>query len=82
MLREIENEARDMEVIPAREFNGLYICLDIVFRAMLGALLLRKRRMPFLFGLFGGALYFAVDYGAYATWPWAPGRRSGQTRRY
>ena len=63
MLREIENEARDMEVIPARELNGLYICLDVLFRAMLGELLLQKRRMTFLFGLFGGVLYFAVDYG-------------------
>lgn len=55
-----------MEVIPSRTLNGLYIWLDIAFLLLLGVLLLwQKRRCAFLFGLFGGLLYFAVDYGIF-----------------
>jgi hypothetical protein len=55
-----------MEVIAAREFNSLYIYLDIawlVFYAIL--LLVRKRHLAFLAGLAGGIIYFAVDYGIF-----------------
>ena len=55
-----------MEVIAAREFNSLYIYLDIawlVFYAVL--LLVRRRHLAFLAGLAGGIIYFAVDYGIF-----------------
>ena len=55
-----------MEVIPAREFNSLYIYLDIawlVFYAII--LLVRKRHLAFIAGLAGGIIYFAVDYGIF-----------------
>lgn len=54
------------EVIAARSINGLYIYLDIAFLIILGAFLwFSKRRLAFLFGIFGGLLYFAVDYGIF-----------------
>ena len=55
-----------MEVIPSRMLNGLYIWLDIAFLCFLFILLLiRKKYAALLFGLFGGILYFAVDYGGF-----------------
>ncbi|MGI5896882.1 MAG: hypothetical protein ACOX6U_07980 [Oscillospiraceae bacterium] len=55
-----------MEVIPSRMLNGLYIWLDIAFLCFLFILLLvRKKYTAALFGLFGGILYFVVDYGGF-----------------
>lgn len=55
-----------MEVIPSRELNSLYILLDFLFLlALCGLLLWKKRRLTVLFGLFGGVLYFLVDYGIF-----------------
>ncbi len=54
------------EVIPARTLNGLYIWLDIAFLLFfLGLLLWQKRILTLLFALFGGVLYFVVDYGIF-----------------
>ena len=55
-----------MNIVPSRVFSGLYILLDCVFLLILGALLFfSKRKRAFLFGLFGGFLYFLVDYGIF-----------------
>lgn len=55
-----------MDFIVARELNGLYIILDIVFLIGLGVLLLFfKKRLAFLFGLAGALIYFLVDYGVF-----------------
>ena len=55
-----------MDIVPARVFSGLYIIIDTVFLLILGALLFfSKRRRAFYFGLFGGLLYFLVDYGIF-----------------
>lgn len=58
--------ASGAEVIPARTLNSLYIWLDIAFLLFfLGLLLWQKRILTLLFALFGGILYFAVDYGIF-----------------
>ncbi len=55
-----------MDYSVARELNGLYIILDIIFLLFLGILLLKfKKRLAFLFGLSGALLYFFVDYGIF-----------------
>ncbi len=54
------------EIIARRVFNTLYIYLDIVFLVGLLALLIVKRKyLTLLFGLFGGVLYMVVDYGIF-----------------
>lgn len=54
------------EIIAKRVFNPLYIYLDIVFLVALCALLIvRKKYLTLLFGLFGGILYMIVDYGIF-----------------
>lgn len=54
------------EIIAQRVFNTLYIYLDIVFLVALCALLIvKKKYLTVLFGLFGGVLYFIVDYGIF-----------------
>ncbi|MDE6442353.1 MAG: hypothetical protein K2L12_06355 [Clostridia bacterium] len=54
------------EIIAKRVFNPLYIYLDIVFLVALCALLVvRKKYLTLLFGLFGGILYMIVDYGIF-----------------
>lgn len=54
------------EIIAQRVFNPLYIYLDIVFLVMLCTLLVAKRKyLTLLFGIFGGILYFIVDYGIF-----------------
>jgi hypothetical protein len=56
----------NMEVIPAREFNSLYIYLDIVWLVIYAVILLwRRRHIAFIAGLIGGIIYFAVDYGIF-----------------
>ncbi|MFO7611918.1 MAG: hypothetical protein R6W99_05445 [Clostridia bacterium] len=55
-----------MEVIASRDFNQLYIYLDILFLAGLASLLFYARKyMTLIFGLFGGVVYFLVDYGIF-----------------
>ena len=54
------------EIIAQRVFNPLYIYLDTAFLVGLLALLIIKRKyMTAIFGLFGGVLYFIVDYGIF-----------------
>lgn len=54
------------EIIAQRVFNPLYIYLDTAFLVGLMALLVIKRKyMTAIFGLFGGVLYFIVDYGIF-----------------
>lgn len=54
------------EVIAKRVFSHLYIYLDIVFLvALIAILILKKRYLTVLFGLFGGILYMIVDYGIF-----------------
>ncbi len=55
-----------MEIIAARNFNLAYIILDSIFLLVFAGLLIyKKRRLTLLWGLFGGILYFAVDYGIF-----------------
>lgn len=55
-----------MEVIASRDFNQLFIYLDILFLVGLAGLLFyTKRYMTIIFGLFGGIIYFLVDYGIF-----------------
>lgn len=57
------------EVIASRSMNHLYIYLDIGFLLILCALLFwQKKYQAILVGLFGGILYFAVDYGIFYSW--------------
>jgi hypothetical protein len=55
-----------MEIVAAREFNSLYIYLDIAWLIIYAVILLwRKRHIAFIAGLAGGIIYFAVDYGIF-----------------
>lgn len=55
-----------MEIIASRNFNLAYIILDSIFLLIFAGLLLyKKRKLTLLWGLFGGILYFAVDYGIF-----------------
>ncbi len=55
-----------MEVVPSRALNLLYILLDIGFLLFLfGVLMVCRKYLAALFGLFGGLLYFLVDYGGF-----------------
>lgn len=57
------------EVIASRSMNFLYIYLDIGFLCLLAGLLIwQKKYQALLVGLFGGILYFAVDYGIFYAW--------------
>ncbi len=54
------------EVIAQRVFQPLYIYLDTAFLVVLLALLIvKKKYMTVIFGVFGGILYFIVDYGIF-----------------
>lgn len=54
------------EVIAQRVFNPLYIYLDITFLIGLVVLLvLKKKYLTLVFGIFGGVLYMIVDYGIF-----------------
>lgn len=54
------------EVIAARTLNSFYIGFDIVFLLAFAAILVyTKRYQAVLTGLFGGVLYFLVDYGIF-----------------
>ena len=51
-------------ITPTRNFNLLYIILDSIFIVLLLVLLiLKKRYQTLIWSLFGGILYFIVDYG-------------------
>ncbi len=51
-------------ITPTRNFNVLYIILDSIFiLVFLVLLIVKKRYMTTIFALFGGILYFLVDYG-------------------
>lgn len=55
-----------MNIVASRDFNLAYIVLDCIFLLILiGLLYFQKRYLTVLFGLFGGILYFAVDYGIF-----------------
>lgn len=50
-------------IVPARNLNLLYIILDSIFLVLFVALLIFKKKRSTLFiSLFGGVLYFIVDY--------------------
>lgn len=52
------------KVVATREFNVLYIIIDSIFiLGFLTVLILKKRYTTVLFSLFGGVLYFIVDFG-------------------
>ena len=54
------------DIIARRQFDPLYIWLDIGFLLVLAGLLLwKKKYMTVLVGLFFGLVYFAVDYGLF-----------------
>ena len=55
-----------MEIVAQRQFNTLYIWLDVCFLVFFCALLFFNRRyMTLLFALAGGVLYMIVDYGIF-----------------
>jgi hypothetical protein len=55
-----------MEITAARTLNTLYIYLDIVWLIIFTLVLLwRKRYLALIWGLIGGVIYFAVDYGVF-----------------
>lgn len=57
------------EIVAQRMFQPIYILLDSVFLVALCAMLFfRRRYLTLLFGLFGGILYFVVDYGIFHLW--------------
>ena len=52
------------DITPTRNFNLLYIILDSIFSLfLLIMLVVKKRYFTTLFALFGGVLYFIVDFG-------------------
>ena len=54
------------QIIAMRDFNLAYIILDSIFLCVFLALLIIKKKYLTLFWvLFGGILYFAVDYGIF-----------------
>ena len=56
----------NMEIIPSRIFNSLYIYIDIVWLiVILVILILTKRYMALIVGIIGSIIYFAVDYGIF-----------------
>ncbi len=53
-----------LAITPTRTFNLLYILIDSLFIVFfLGILLWKKRKAAFWFSIFGGILYFIVDFG-------------------
>ena len=54
------------EIIAKRQFDPLYIWLDIAFLLVFAALLLfKKKYMTVVIGLLSGILYMVVDYGIF-----------------
>lgn len=55
-----------MEIVAQRQFNTLYIWLDVCFLVFFCAMLVMNRKyMTLLFALAGGGLYMIVDYGIF-----------------
>ena len=55
-----------MNLIASRDFNLAYIILDCIFLLVFILLLtFKKKYLTVFWGLFGGILYFAVDYGIF-----------------
>ncbi len=55
-----------MEIIARRQFDPLFIWLDIAFLIFFaGLLLFRKKYMTFVIGFLSGILYMIVDYGIF-----------------
>jgi hypothetical protein len=55
-----------MDITVARNFNTLYIYLDIIWLVIFALILVwRKRYLAMIAGLIGGLIYFAVDYGIF-----------------
>ena len=53
-------------VIAERMFNYVYMYLDTAFLvALLAFLIVRKKYLTAIFGLFGGLLYFVIDFGIF-----------------
>ncbi len=53
-----------LAITPTRNFNLLYIIIDTIFIAFfLTILIIKKRKATFWFSIFGGVLYFIVDFG-------------------
>ncbi len=53
-----------LEIIPTRSFNLLYIILDSLFIIFfLGLLIYKKKYLTLIWSIFGGILYFLVDFG-------------------
>lgn len=58
-----------MGIIASRYFNFAYIVLDSTFVLLfIGLLCWRRRYLTTLWGLFGGILYFFVDYCVFYLW--------------
>lgn len=58
-----------MGIVASRDFNIAYIVLDSAFIVLLiGLLCWRRRYLTVLWGLFGGVLYFLVDYFVFHLW--------------
>ena len=54
------------DIIARRQFDPLYIWLDIAFLVLFAALLLIKKKYATLIvGIVFGFVYFAVDYGIF-----------------
>ena len=60
-------------ITPTRNFNLTYIIIDSVFLCvLLGLLIYQKKYITVIWALFGGILYFLVDYGYFY---WISGSR-------
>ena len=67
ILKALEN------ITPTRNFNLLYIILDSIFICLLlGLLIYQKKYVTLIWAIFGGVLYFLVDYGYFY---WISGSR-------
>lgn len=54
------------EITPTRNFNLTYIILDLMFLCvLLGLLIYKKKYVTVAWSIFGGLLYFAVDFGLF-----------------
>ncbi len=55
-----------MDIIVARDFNSLYILLDLIWVGILATLLIYlKRHLALISGLLAGLLYLIIDYGVF-----------------
>lgn len=63
LLNEVDNVT---SIVPTRNLNLTYIILDSLFIVLFLALLIwKKRYATTIFALFGGILYFIVDFGGF-----------------